>query len=64
MLNEGTPNPSDMITNIVPLKRVVEDGILSLTRADEGLVKILVGVNDERKLKQLVEAVGQSTSRF
>ena len=44
-LREESLQPSSMITKVVPMDRVVKDGILGLTRGDEGLVKILVEVN-------------------
>jgi 2-desacetyl-2-hydroxyethyl bacteriochlorophyllide A dehydrogenase len=54
MLDEGSLKPESMITNVVPLERTVADGVMSLAKGDEGLIKVLVKVNPEEKTQQLL----------
>lgn len=51
---QGKINPKDMITKVIPMNRIVEDGILALQRAGEGLLKILVQVNSEEKIRDIL----------
>ena len=53
-LDDESLQPQSLITQIIPLENVVEEGIMGLARADEGLVKILVEVNPPERLKTLV----------
>jgi 2-desacetyl-2-hydroxyethyl bacteriochlorophyllide A dehydrogenase len=54
MLDEGSLKPESMITNVVSLARTVADGIMALSRGDEGLIKVLVEVNSEEKIRKLL----------
>jgi 2-desacetyl-2-hydroxyethyl bacteriochlorophyllide A dehydrogenase len=44
LLAEGVIDPSSMVTSIIPLDRVVEDGFEALTRPDNKDVKVLVKI--------------------
>jgi threonine dehydrogenase-like Zn-dependent dehydrogenase len=52
-LDDRSLQPQGMITRVVPLEKVVEDGIMGLARGDEGMVKILVEVNPPSTREEL-----------
>lgn len=54
MLSKDCERVKKMITKIVPLERTIEDGIVGLARADEGLIKTLVEVNSPKSLEELI----------
>lgn len=54
-LEQGQVSPEKVISRVVSMEKIVEDGLNALRNADEGLLKILVKVNGKPESEEVIQ---------